>query len=216
MKQVIKSRSTRGGRKTKPGNLPNIAGFAIPGPKKRTKCDGTPAEIEGTVELLHEKVRFALFLRANNYELTEIAEEVALRFKCIAPHFSTVSHWLSKYHEAADADCVQFRNRQRQQQGLIIDNLLKFWMPIAIADRLNNQRSRIVEDEEQALLNERTFNEELRATTIVIKLLEREAKLWNLDRMSDEEDLDGVPSEKLGLYILHQLGEQSLAVRQPD
>lgn len=204
-KKVIGRKRSRKGRPPKPGTLPNIKDFIIPEPEKIVEPDGKPPEINGTVETLHEKVRYALHLASCNYTHAEIADMVGERFQCEPPARNTVTEWLGKYHEAADADCVEYRNDKRQQQGRIVDSLLKRWLPVAMAPNFALNRFRVVDGHQVMILDENAYDEQSKAAAIVIKLLERNARLWNLDLTKESDNSKNVTAETINFYINQQV-----------
>jgi len=205
-KKIIHRRKDPRGRRPKPGKLPDIGSFTIPMPKREVTSDGTPPEMRGTVELLHEKVRYALHLSACHYTHEEIAEQVGKRFECDPPARNTVTEWLAKYHEAADEDCVAYRNQKRQKQGWIIERLLKRWLPVALAENFALNRWRVVNGESVQVLDENAYDEQIKAAAIVIKLLEREAKLWGLELTKiNEQASNSVTTETINYYISQQV-----------
>jgi hypothetical protein len=202
--KVIGRKRSRKGRPPHPGTLPSIKDFIIPEPEKTEE-----KEMLGNVEILHEKVRYALHLAACNFTHGEIAHQVGEHFQCEPPARNTVTEWLQKYHEAADADCVEYRNSKRQQQGRIIDALLKRWLPVAMADKFAMMRFRVVDGKEVQVLDENAYDEQSKAAAIVIKLLERDARLWNLDLAKEEGKGNSVSADKINLYINQQVAALS-------
>lgn len=211
-KKVIGRKRSRKGRPPKPGTLPCIGDFIIPEPEKIVDEAGKPPEMNGTVETLHEKVRYAMHLASCNYTHAEIADMVGERFQCDPPARNTVTEWISKYHEAADTDCVEYRNDKRQQQGRIVDALLKRWLPVAMAENFALMRFRVVDGEQVQVLDENAYDEQSKAAAIVIKLLERNARLWNLDLTKEDAQGNNVTAETINFYINQQVAA-SLAPR---
>lgn len=205
-KPVIRSTvSKRHGRPLKPGNLPPTVDLKIPAPKKIVDQNGKPPPTNGNVESLHELIRFTLHCRVCNMSLLEIQEQIVEQFKMEPPAISTISSWIMRYHEAADEDCKDFRNRQRHQQDLIIEGLLKRWLPVAAAEKLHVLRMRMEDGEMQPVMDENAYDEQAKASAIVIKLLERKTKLWNLDLTPDNKNVGNVTPDTISLYIIQQL-----------
>jgi hypothetical protein len=102
---------------------------------------------------------------------------------------------LREYREAYELDMKEMAKKRRQQQAFIIDRLLKKWLSLAMEPK---------EIEGHGYADDQSA----RAAAIVVKLLERDAKLWNLDLKAAAEE-GSVSTATINWYIIQQLSNRS-------
>lgn len=153
---------------------------------------------------LHEKIRRASELRAYCYDVQEICQIIGREFECDPPEPPTVYGWFNKYHHAADADIINNLNERRQQVDRMITALLKRWMPVAAAEKLMINRWQTMDGMKVPVLDENAYDEQLKASAIVLKAMERLCKLWNLD-LSSETGGKPLTPQAIALIISQQV-----------
>lgn len=174
--------------------------------KKRLQPDGTkrtgPHTLAGDDEAIQFVKTRALELYAiHGKSQREIPQLLVREFPSLkrAPCQKTVCFWIK------DATLGQ-RTKQEVQQEFLERTHLQFrslqakWMPIAMADSLDIQRTRIKDGERVTYIDEDSTKEQIEATKLVAKLFELEGKFIGVTEQTKATDQ---PSVTLNALIIN-------------
>lgn len=150
-------------------------------------------------ETLLPIVRRALELQGRKFHLWEIGEQLQKEYQLTkAPSEATVWRWCNEAHTAYLSDIKALRGRELSIQLQTYDNLLRTWIPRAMGE-LHIMRMRMINGEAQEVLDKQAIEEQTKAASVVIKVLEKKADLLGLDKAG------GLPSEEGGTKTAEQL-----------
>ena len=168
----------------------------------------------GHTERLNLYIKRAFELKTLDWSHRRIAEHMAEEFGMKhPPSIVTVSTWLDKANFAYTLDISKLASQMLIEQFNILEEIIAKWMPIAVADSLTVTRwSRINERYEP---DEDAIAEQAEATKIVLKTMERQAKLLGLDlEKKPEGNKDEMDLNTLHLWIIGKVNE-NLPVSDP-
>lgn len=142
----------------------------------------TGKSTEGQNQRLVMLKQRAMRLRAEGLSLALTAETLADEFKLERiPPTTTVFRWTAdvalELKEDYDRTSIAYRTEQDAQ----IDELLRRWMPLALADHLRIQKFKQSAEGPVPYIDEHAYDESLKALDRCLKLMARRARLWNLD-----------------------------------
>lgn len=158
----------------------------------------------------NEKARDSLEWSLRGLTAIEIAEEIARKHNCPTPDQRTIYKWLHKFDECILEDIKGYTLHLRHRQHGMIQRIYKRWMPVLEAEALHVQRMRMQDGEMVPVIDEDSYKEQLKATEIVLKAMEREATLMDLDQKKEIEDGQGqLTGELLAAFIRQQIGQSN-------
>lgn len=180
------------------------------GKRKRLQpvANPTPEDViaidTATAETMAPVVRRAMELRGFKFQLWEIAETLHREFKLNrCPSEATVWRWINEAMQAYASDIKAFAAREVAEQLHTTELLLRTWLPRA-ADELEIRRTRIRNGVTVEEIDEKAYDEKLKAVSIVDKMLAARRDLLGI------KDGGGLPQEGEGKKTTDQLHQYLL------
>jgi len=162
-----------------------IAGNAIITGMARKRSSNPAKSTLEAAKLMGDKMKRSLQLSLEGFNIYEISEVIGKEFKCLKPDPSSIWRWLQKANEFIEEDIKGYTTHLRHRQHGMIQRIYKRWMPVLEAEALHVQRMRMEKGEMVPVIDENSYKEQLKATEIVIKAMEREARLMDLDAQKE-------------------------------
>jgi hypothetical protein len=163
------------------------------------------SEQAGHVERLNLFTKRALELVRNGLTYAATAETIAAEFRLTrVPCVATIANWINKGDEAYRTDIEALRLQMRMDQVKKLERMLARWTPVALGNSGNMSSAQLKADAGPSV------GEQLEATKVSVKLLERMARLLGLDLQALKENNDGIDDRTaMQLFIIRTINEQA-------
>lgn len=133
----------------------------------------------------------------------EIIEEITKEFELPkAPTRSMVLEWLQKGRTYTSKNLLESQERYVNKAMGVLDHLLRKWIPVAVVPNLALTKTHMVDGMKEAYTDENCYDEQIKAATLVAKLLKEGRDILGIG--NNTTNLDAEAIDRAGILALIQ------------